>query len=79
MTKGSPKYIVDTCSFTTLRRVYPREMFSPVWTLLSDLAREGAMAGIPGVAAVLHGAVHMADGGECSALLSLEAVGSWRL
>lgn len=46
MTENSPKYIVDTCSFTTLRRVYPREMFSPVWTLLSDLAREGAMASV---------------------------------
>ncbi|OHB83876.1 MAG: hypothetical protein A2V98_22075 [Planctomycetes bacterium RBG_16_64_12] len=46
MTVASPKYIVDTCSFTMLRRVYPREMFSPVWALLSDLATSGVVASI---------------------------------
>ena len=46
MTGASPGYIIDTCSFTTLRRVYPQDVFSPVWELLSDLAASGVVASI---------------------------------
>jgi hypothetical protein len=41
-----PKYFVDTCSFTELRRAYPRESFDPVWGLLERLAKEGALKSV---------------------------------
>jgi hypothetical protein len=38
-----PKYVIDTCSLTTLRRVYPRDVFSGAWLKLDDLASKNIL------------------------------------
>jgi len=34
----APKYAVDTCALTTLRRSYPPDIFMPVWDFIGELA-----------------------------------------
>lgn len=34
----APKYIIDTCSFTAMRRVYPEDVFPGAWRKLTELA-----------------------------------------
>lgn len=33
----TPQYVIDTCSLTALRRVYPIDVFPSVWSKLDDL------------------------------------------
>lgn len=40
------RYMVDTCSFTELRRVYPRPHFDAVWKLLEQLAQDGRLLSV---------------------------------
>jgi hypothetical protein len=37
------RYMIDTCSFTTLRREYPSDVFGPVWEHLSSLIKGGQL------------------------------------
>jgi hypothetical protein len=39
-------YWVDTCSFTKLRRDYPREQFEPVWLLVENLVGDGRLKSV---------------------------------
>lgn len=41
MAASKPKYTVDTCSLTAVRRVYPEDVFPGVWAKLNELADEG--------------------------------------
>lgn len=38
------KYIIDTCSLTAMRRVYPRDVFPSAWEKLEDLAESEIIA-----------------------------------
>ena len=38
-----PKYVVDTCSFTALRRVYPNDVFPGAWQAISQMAESGRL------------------------------------
>lgn len=40
------RYMVDTCSFTELRRAYPRPAFDAVWKLVEALAAAGRLLSI---------------------------------
>jgi len=42
-------YVVDACSLTALRRVYPRKNFPAVWRLMDDLARQGRLVSVEDV------------------------------
>jgi hypothetical protein len=46
MPDGSPRYIIDTCSFTAMRRLYPRDVFPSVWEKLDALAADGVILSI---------------------------------
>ncbi len=39
-------YMVDACSFTELRRTYPRPHFDAVWKLLEKIAAEGRLLSV---------------------------------
>lgn len=43
MTTSSPRYCIDTCSLTEIRRVYPLDVFPSVWQKLEDLIAHGMM------------------------------------
>lgn len=36
-----PKYVIDTCSFTALRRIYPYDVFPGAWEAVSKMAENG--------------------------------------
>ena len=38
------KYIIDTCSLTTMRRIYPKDVFPSAWKKLDDLAESKIIA-----------------------------------
>ncbi|MDA3823219.1 MAG: DUF4411 family protein [Bacteroidales bacterium] len=38
------KYIIDTCSLTAMRRVYPRDVFPSAWDKLDELAESKTIA-----------------------------------
>lgn len=38
-----PKYLVDTCSFTAMRRIYPADIFPGAWGKLNELAEAGIL------------------------------------
>ncbi len=38
------KYIIDTCSLTAMRRVYPRDVFPSAWEKLEELAESEIVA-----------------------------------
>lgn len=40
----TPKYVIDTCSLTALRRVYPSDVFPGVWAKVEQLVDDGVMA-----------------------------------
>ena len=46
MVAPRPKYIIDTCSFTALRRVYPSDVFPSVWSKMDDLANVGIIGSL---------------------------------
>ncbi len=39
MAKSEKIYIVDTCSFTTLHKIYPKEVFPSVWDKVDELIK----------------------------------------
>jgi hypothetical protein len=39
----SPKYTIDTCSLTAMRRVYPADVFPSAWEKLDELAASGIL------------------------------------
>jgi hypothetical protein len=39
----SPKYAIDTCSLTAMRRVYPLDVFPSAWEKLDELAISGSL------------------------------------
>lgn len=41
-----PKYTIDTCSLTAMRRVYPEDVFPGAWRKLSELADSGAVIAV---------------------------------
>ena len=43
------KYVVDTCSFTSLQRTYPRDVFPGAWTLVEKLSRNGVLLSVEDV------------------------------
>ncbi len=43
MLPPAPKYTIDTCSLTAMRRVYPEDVFPSAWRKLSDLAESGVL------------------------------------
>lgn len=49
MNDATMKYIVDTCSFTALRRVYPEDVFPGVWKLMDALASNGIVKSVDDV------------------------------
>jgi len=49
MSTNSLRYIVDTCSFTALQRVYPTDVFPGVWDLMDKLASEGIIGSVEDV------------------------------
>ena len=38
--ESTPKYVIDTCSFTALRRVYPHDVFPGAWQAISQMAED---------------------------------------
>jgi hypothetical protein len=38
---AAPRYSIDTCSLTDLRRFYPKDVFPSVWAKVSELANDG--------------------------------------
>ncbi len=46
MADPQPKYIVDTCSFTAMRRVYPSDVFPGVWARLDALVANSVVVSI---------------------------------
>jgi hypothetical protein len=38
---STPKYVVDTCSFTALRRIYPQDVFPGAWQAVTQMAENG--------------------------------------
>jgi hypothetical protein len=49
MATQTPRYAIDTCSLTTLRRVYPKDVFPGVWTKVSELADNGVLISVEDV------------------------------
>jgi hypothetical protein len=49
MTTLTPRYTIDTCSLTALRRVYPEDVFPGVWTKVSELADNGDLISVEDV------------------------------
>jgi len=42
-------YVIDTCSFTELRRAYPRPAFEAVWRLIERLVADGRLISVEDV------------------------------
>lgn len=42
----APKYTIDTCSFTAMRRVYPEDVFPGAWRKLNELAESRVIISI---------------------------------
>ena len=40
---NTAKYVVDTCSFTTLRRLYPQDVFPGAWQAVTEMADNGVI------------------------------------
>ena len=49
------KYVVDTSSFTSLQRTYPRDVFPGAWTLVDRLSRSGVLVSVEDVLEELKG------------------------
>jgi len=43
MNAAPPGYVIDTCSLTALRRVYPEDVFPGVWDKLDKIAESGLL------------------------------------
>ena len=46
MVPPAPKYTIDTCSLTAMRRVYPEDVFPSAWRKLSGLAESGVLVSL---------------------------------
>ena len=46
MSTTSLKYVIDTCSFTAIQRVYPTDVFPGVWDLMDKLAENGIIGSV---------------------------------
>ena len=55
MAPPKPKYTIDTCSLTAMRRVYPEDVFPGAWKKLSDLVKSGAVVSVEPVLDELKG------------------------
>src|SRR5688572_26125075 len=44
-----PRYAVDTCSLTELKRRYSKDVFPSVWIKISDLAESGILISVEDV------------------------------
>ena len=42
----APKYTIDTCSFTAMRRIYPEDVFPGAWRKLTELAESSTIISI---------------------------------
>lgn len=49
MSANCTKYVVDTCSFAALQRVYPPDVFPGVWNLVDKLASDGIVGSVEDV------------------------------
>jgi len=49
MIHWKPKYAIDTCSLTELRRTYPKDVFPGVWDKVGELAETGTLISIENV------------------------------
>lgn len=49
MSTNSIKYVIDTCSFTALQRVYPIDVFPGVWDLMDELAKDSVIGSVEDV------------------------------
>lgn len=49
MSDNGMKYIIDTCSFTALQRVYPVDVFPGAWLLMEKLVNESIVGSIEDV------------------------------
>ena len=43
------RYLIDTCSLTELRRVYPEAIFRPAWQLIEQIAADGRLLSVEDV------------------------------
>lgn len=43
---NNPKYVIDTCSLTSLRRLYPYDLFAPVWEFVGGLSSSGLLCSV---------------------------------
>jgi len=43
MTAPTPQYVIDSCSITAMRRIYPKDVFPGAWSKLSELAETGTL------------------------------------
>ncbi len=46
MAKPEKIYVVDTCSFTTLHKIYPRDVFPGVWEKVDELIESGRLISV---------------------------------
>ncbi len=46
MAKPEKIYVVDTCSFTTLHKTYPRDVFPGVWDKVTELIESGRLISV---------------------------------
>jgi Domain of unknown function (DUF4411) len=49
MTTVPARYVVDTCSFTAIRKNYPQDVFPSVWSKLDEIANAGTIASVENV------------------------------
>lgn len=49
MQNSAKKYVIDTCSLTKLRTVYPADVFPGVWEKVSQLAEDGVLISVEDV------------------------------
>lgn len=53
MAGTQPRHIIDTCSLTAMRRVYPKDVFPGAWKRLDELAESGMVRSVDSVLAEL--------------------------
>ncbi len=46
MAKSKKIYVVDTCSFTTLHKIYPKDVFPGVWEKVDELIKSGRLISV---------------------------------
>jgi len=46
MGTGNPKYSIDTCSLTAMRRIYPRDVFPSAWRKIEGLVESETLIAV---------------------------------